>query len=396
VELLVGAICLLYSVALVSGLIILLPSLVKDFFALRVGRNLKRMWLDAHNAIGIASLPFHIVIALTAVVFCLHDPVYDVQDKVIYGDNIETAFKSTSIYPLKPDATPTAMLAPQELLARVRAFSPEFEPTSILYRAHGTAGAMARVAGHDKRYMVRLEGFLVMNAATGEILNTAYFPGAQGNWTATVSSFFSLHFGTFGGEPVRWTYFALGLAGAFLFYSGNLLWIETRRKTARNGSGPVLQQRSARWLAAGTVGVCLGSVCGISLTVAAAKLLYGRVLDANAWHYTVYYGVFLACLAWAFWRGAARAGIGLLRLSAATALAVPLASLHTAYATSYAGWTYRPGVDASAAIAALAFAWMARAAARRARQGAPDSVWSLPAARQAADQPRQPQFAPPK
>ena len=55
-----GVVAALYTLALVSGVVVLLPSLVKDFFALRVGKNLKRMWLDAHNLIGVASLPFHL------------------------------------------------------------------------------------------------------------------------------------------------------------------------------------------------------------------------------------------------------------------------------------------------------------------------------------------------
>ena len=63
-----GAVALAYTVALVSGLIVLLPTLARDVFALRIGRNIKRMWLDAHNALGIFSLPFHLVIALTSVV----------------------------------------------------------------------------------------------------------------------------------------------------------------------------------------------------------------------------------------------------------------------------------------------------------------------------------------
>src|SRR3546814_10511257 len=52
-----GGIALLYAVAIVSGVICLLPSLVKDLFALRFGKNLKRMWLDLHNVLGLFSLP---------------------------------------------------------------------------------------------------------------------------------------------------------------------------------------------------------------------------------------------------------------------------------------------------------------------------------------------------
>src|SRR3546814_7832097 len=89
---------------------------------------------------------------------------------------------------------------------------------------------------------------------------------------STVTSFFALHFGSFGGPPVRWSYFLLGLAGAFLFYSGNLLWIESRRKKERK-SGVVEQTRATRILGALTTGVPLGCVAGISATIAAATWL---------------------------------------------------------------------------------------------------------------------------
>ncbi len=74
---LMGMAGVMYFLALVSGVILLLPTLVKDFFALRPGKNCKRFWLDAHNVVGIASLPFHIVISVTVVVFAFHDQFYD-------------------------------------------------------------------------------------------------------------------------------------------------------------------------------------------------------------------------------------------------------------------------------------------------------------------------------
>jgi hypothetical protein len=44
--------CVLYGLALAS-VIIYAPTFFKDLFALRIGKNIKRMWQDAHNAIGI-------------------------------------------------------------------------------------------------------------------------------------------------------------------------------------------------------------------------------------------------------------------------------------------------------------------------------------------------------
>src|SRR6185312_13282793 len=47
------------------------PTLVRNLFALRLGRNVKRMWQDAHNAVGILSLPFHIIFAWSGAVLAL-------------------------------------------------------------------------------------------------------------------------------------------------------------------------------------------------------------------------------------------------------------------------------------------------------------------------------------
>jgi uncharacterized iron-regulated membrane protein len=93
-----GVVSLLYGLALVSGVIVLLPTLVKDLFALRIGRNLKRMWLDAHNAVGILSLPFHLAMALSVVAFGLSDYIFDVQDKLIYDGALKPMMVAQNPY----------------------------------------------------------------------------------------------------------------------------------------------------------------------------------------------------------------------------------------------------------------------------------------------------------
>ncbi|MFS2046169.1 bifunctional DNA-formamidopyrimidine glycosylase/DNA-(apurinic or apyrimidinic site) lyase [Stenotrophomonas geniculata] len=66
-----GIVSLLYGMALLSGLVIHLPKLLGDLFALRPGRNLKQLWQDAHNVIGVLSLPFHLMFAVTGALLCL-------------------------------------------------------------------------------------------------------------------------------------------------------------------------------------------------------------------------------------------------------------------------------------------------------------------------------------
>lgn len=376
-----GAIAVLYALALISGLIVLLPSLVKDFFALRIGKNLKRMWLDAHNVVGIASLPFHLVMALTAIVFAYHDGFYVIQNKLIHEPRPPAVRPASGAAPVLRD--PAQMLTPVQLLARVQALAPSFEASSLQYLQVNSVRAAVRVWGHDPAaHAPRFTGgFVALDPYTGKVLSADFLPGRQSHAYALIGSFFALHFGTYGGLPVRWVYFLLGLAGAWLFYSGNLLWVESRRKkTAAHGAdGDAVpaQRRDVRLLAAATVGICVGTVLAISLVIVVAKCLR----PAHDWYGWMYYFVLAAALGWACWRGAARAAIHLLWLAALATLAIPVSSL-LGWAWPELGlWGHTSsaalGVDGTALLGALALIWMARATMRRALHGPADSVWTI-------------------
>ncbi|PLZ02649.1 PepSY domain-containing protein [Burkholderia sp. WAC0059] len=381
-----GVVSLLYGLALVSGVIVLLPTLAKDLFALRVGKNLKRMWLDVHNALGVLSLPFHLVMALSVVAFGLGDYVSGVQDTFVYDGTLKPLLLRQNPYYASAPGTAAlpAMLPPERLLARVRQRAPRFVPTALVYRHALAPGRTVFVAGHDDRYLARDGGFALMDPATGAFLNDQFLPGRGNGWSAATSAFYALHFGSYGGAVVRWCYFFLGLAGAGLFYTGNLLWIESRRRNQRPDGRPVLQRRAAFVLAALTVGVPLGCVCGVSLTIAAGKLLAPHVGNPHAWHAGVYYATFAACIAWGLARGGARASVELPALAAIATAAIPAASVIGWLAPSTGLWaSTAPGVDAVAALGALGFGWIATRARRRVATGGADSVWSLPARRDA-------------
>lgn len=378
-----GVVSVLYAVALISGLIILLPTLVQDLFALRIGRNLKRMWLDAHNVVGLFSLPFHLVMAISAIVFAFHDGIYLAQDKLIHQGRLEALWGGPP--PADPPGAatrrPADMLPPEELLQRVRDIAPRFQPDMLQYIRVTSQRANVRVWGRDERGITRsaIGGFAVLDPYSGRVVSREYLPGHQPVAAATVTSFFALHFGSFGGDVTAWLYFLLGLGGAFVFYSGNLLWIESRRKLQRRDPGPPPQNRSAHVMGALSVGVCLGCVIGISLTIVVAKWLHG-VSGLAGWHMAIYYAVFSASIVWALLRGAARSASELLWAAAGATLAIPLTSLLAWAIPPLNLWTHASGtalgVDFTALAGALVWAWLARLSGRRFRRGPPDSVWA--------------------
>lgn len=367
-----GAVALAYAVALVSGLIVLLPTLAKDVFALRIGKNIKRMWLDAHNALGIFSLPFHLVIALTSVVFAFHDPFYDAQDKVVYPNGIQWGEEEHA------EPAPGARLLPaSELLRRVEVQLPGFQVYGFGFQR--TDGHVeATVTGLDATRGTRARTYASthLDPYTGTV-DPHDLPGHMDRWNASVNTFFALHFGSFGGNPMRWLYLLMGLAGAALFYTGNLLWVESRRRRQK-GAETVVQKRSAWALGCLTVGVSLGSVAGISATIAAAKWLPAQVQNLQAWHTGIYYAVFAAAIGWAFLRGAARGAVELLWASALLTLLIPASSLAGLWRIG-GTWNHPGGlpVDLTALAAVPALLLLAHYTRRRSRHGHADSVWSV-------------------
>ncbi|QQP97134.1 PepSY-associated TM helix domain-containing protein [Lysobacter enzymogenes] len=368
-----GAVSLLYALALVSGLIVVLPTLAKDLFALRIGKNIKRLWLDTHNALGIVSLPFHLVMALTCVVFAFHDEFYDAQGKAVYAQGIQWGREEAA----PPPAPGAAPLPVEQLLQRVQQQLPGFRVFGFAFEQRD-GRLEATVTGLDTRYGTRARTYASthLDPYTGAV-DPHDLPGRMGGWDAAVNTFFMLHFGSFGGNTVRWMYLLLGLAGAALFYTGNLLWIESRRKKDR-GHGAAVQTRAARALGCLTVGASLGCVAGISATLAATKWLPARVEDVATWHQGIYYAVFLAALGWAFARGAARAAVELAGSCAALTLAIPLSSLAGVWGLGGA-WNHGGAgaiVDGAALAAVPAFALIALRTRRRMLRGHVDSVWS--------------------
>lgn len=378
-----GVVSLLYGVALIAGVIVLLPSLVKDFFRLRVGKNLKRMWLDAHNVVGITALPFHLAMAITGTALSFSGELWSVQESVIFGGKQEILMERDNepFAPPQPIGEAGAMMAPSQLLHKLRLQVPDFEPRFMLFRNIGDKAASVRVAGSERGYVGDYHlGGVMLSAVTGELLKDGALPSRQDPDRRASETFYGLHTGEYEGATIKWAYFFLGLSGAWLFYSGNLLWIETRRKRARQ-DGEAEQSRSAHLLGSATVGGCLGCVAGLSLTIVAAKWLHGRVADLNHWHEVVYYVVFLGSVAWAFASGAARSAVHLLWLCAAATMAIPLTTLLAALFPALGMWAHGSaatiGIDVVAFIGALGFAWMAVATTRRIRTGPADSIWSI-------------------
>jgi len=301
-----GFIALAYALALVSGTIVFIPALARALFAVRLVGSVRRKWLDLHNLLGFCSLPFHIVMALTSVVFAFHDVIFTVQGEFLSHAQSTSAHgrhgaghgggRGMGGRVAPPHAGEgTVLLAPAEILARLAQTAPGFVPDTLDYstRPGGPPGSgpVLRVSGHDPAHVMRgpTSGFATLDPYTGQILWSAYLPGYQSAGFAALTSFFALHFGSYGGAPIRWTYLVLGFAGAFLFYTGSKLWIAVRRRKEK-ATGCLTDTRGTRFLSRLTTGCCTGCMTAIALLLCVSLLLPHPLSEGGA--FRLYHGVF--------------------------------------------------------------------------------------------------------
>ncbi|NWK75828.1 PepSY domain-containing protein [Acinetobacter sp. SwsAc6] len=304
-----GFVSVLYFLALMTGLIVLLPTLVKDYFAIRAGKNKKRFWLDAHNVIGITSLPFHILICATVIAFAYHD--------VIYGAIGGLVSKDKPLYARPPAmkvVEPVEPLNVEKIFANIQRQAPEYQISSISFNnLDKPEKASARVNLYSSEQMLRGDRFDVMmfNPYQTQPYRTNNLNTHATAMDQVIRSMFSLHFGNYGGDLTRWLYFIFGIGGAFLFYSGNILWIESRIKRQKNPQlAPVQQRKDVRFIANLSIGACLGCVFAVVVSMAIGRWGSLANLGLESMNHLLvysYYLIFIFSLVYSFMVGAAKA-----------------------------------------------------------------------------------------
>ncbi|WP_343607561.1 PepSY-associated TM helix domain-containing protein [Roseateles sp.] len=367
-----GVVSLLYGLALVSGLVIYLPVLARDLFALRWGRNLKRLWQDAHNAVGLLSLPFHIVFAWSGAVLCIGTLLLAPFQFLVFEGKLLALIGPQAGFsrPVQASGKPASPLNVEQLVAAATRAAPGLEVERLHIRHHGDAAAQVEADGVVRERHLSGAARVELSGITGALLHPVQRPATYGSGTALLRGLQTLHYGDFGGLALRWVYFVLALAGAFLFYSGNLLWVESRRKHQQ-----AAQPRRASVMARLTLGVALGCIAGISALFVGTRVLGpDRFADAVQ---PVYFAVLGLCVLWALVRPLPKAAFELCVAAAALTGCIALADAAMLGPRLLRGdlllWT----VDLTALLGAALLLLLARATRHRARNGAPHSVWAL-------------------
>lgn len=220
-ELFLGAMGLLFVVAIVSGVILYAPFMRKlDFGTVRTTRSPRVKWLDYHNLIGIVALAWMTVVGVTGVINALVTPITKLWQASELAD-------MTRAYAGRPPLPPSRYGSLDGAMATARRAIPGMNLQFIAF----PGGAFSS----RHHYAVFFQGATPL---TEHLLTTALIDAETGTLTdarpmpwyfKALSLSRPLHFGDYGGLPLKILWAMLDLFTLVVLGSGLYLWLGRRR-----------------------------------------------------------------------------------------------------------------------------------------------------------------------
>jgi uncharacterized iron-regulated membrane protein len=208
-----GAMALTLVVAIVSGVVLYAPFMRRlNFGALRTDRSRRTMWLDLHNLVGIATVTWVLAVSVTGAINTLHDPVAD----AVRAD----IFRMGKAYSGGSAARLTSVDA---ALATSRTALPEGTLVSLFFPGAGfsTPRHYAVFARGDQPITSQLYYAALIDAETGQLSTVYEMP-----WYAKALLLSQpLHFGDYGGLPLKVIWALLDILTIIVLGSGLYLWV---------------------------------------------------------------------------------------------------------------------------------------------------------------------------
>ena len=288
---LAGIVALFFLFAIITGVIVHWKKIIPNFYSFNPKTTLKRIWSDSHTALGILGLPFQFIFALTGAYFGLSVLVL-APANLLYNNNQEKLIDDMS-----PSRKNYEWVSTTD--KSILSFNDFAKKATQRWKGfHLNVGHIKNYGGTNMKYVLIGEisdsdGFLgtgriVFNALSGEIeedispIKTAYAEDIQ-------RLLYRLHYGDYGGTPIKIIYFILSLVTCFVIITGVLIWIESRNKKKMT-----LRQR----LYTAKIGHIYLAICLSMLPVTALSFLFVKISNGHFEHKqnALYYFYFITWL----------------------------------------------------------------------------------------------------
>ncbi len=215
-----GAMGVLFVLAIVSGVVLYAPFMRKlDFGTLRTRRSRRLRWLDWHNLLGITAMAWMTVVGVTGIINALATPLVDNWRNGALADMTSRASDSAPLPPAQYSSLDKAM-------ASARAAMPGSNPQFIAFPggAFSTGHHYAVFFQGSTPVTERLLTPALIDAGTSTLTDVR--PTPLGMKLLQISQ--PLHFGDYGGLPLKLLWAMLTLFTIVVLGSGLYLWLGRR------------------------------------------------------------------------------------------------------------------------------------------------------------------------
>ncbi len=261
-----AGLCAIFMLAAIISGVITHKRIFADFFTLRWGKG-QRSWLDAHNASAVLALPFHAMITYTGLItlVAMYMPWPVQANFKKFEDFTAAAYGAPAEGKASGRAAPLVSVGPM-IQAAARAWGGD-PPRTIVIRNPNDAAATVTVLRTTGGRLNARPDSITFSGVTGRQLSRSPPPSPA---ISTAGVMLGLHLGHFASPALRWIYFLLGLTGAAMVGTGQVLWVVKRRKP---NAAPFFGLRLVERLNIGAI-ACLP-------TGMAAFLLANRLIPAG-------------------------------------------------------------------------------------------------------------------
>lgn len=222
-KLFLGLMTLVFVAAIISGVVVYAPFMRKlEFGTVRRGRSRRLRWLDIHNLAGIVTVAWLSVVAVTGTINTWADLMVKLWQ---YGQLAEMTA------PYRDRAPASRLASVQGAVDTAMGAIPGMKPTLVAF-----PGTVFSSKNHYAVFMMgntpltsRLLQPVLIDAETGALTDTRPMPW----YVQTLFLSQPLHFGDYGGMPLKIVWAILDAAAIVVLGSGLYLWLARRRGARR-------------------------------------------------------------------------------------------------------------------------------------------------------------------
>lgn len=220
------------------------PNIFKDAFAFRRSRSKQLLQVDLHNRLSVWTAPFHISNSLTGAMIGLAAFSALAVGELKYDGDYEAVFEPVfgSEPPADHTKAPVANIA--AALTYMAENHPEKPPVYVILHDPASAGQYLQImAEHPDRLIYAEKYNFTMN---GEFIDTV--GSADGTLGQQVAdSVYKVHFGNFGGMPVKLAFVIFGTCLLVIITAGMNIYFLKQKTKGRDLSGFERAWRVIQW-----------------------------------------------------------------------------------------------------------------------------------------------------